>query len=245
VRRTSRNEAAPNSRPLLALLLGVAAVTACVPLPRDPERTLERVQQQHQMRVGLVENPPWVIRTTGEPAGVEVDLVRQFAASLGTTPEWFWGAEQPHMAALGRFELDLVIAGLEATTPWAKEIGLTRPYFEESVAVGMPPGIPLPETLKGMKITVKSGEATAAYLLQKQAIPVRVNEILLVLGPAAAPAWQLQKRGFRLTRFQLFERKHVMAVPPGENGWLKRLGDFLQQQRPKIQTLLETREAQP
>jgi polar amino acid transport system substrate-binding protein len=206
---------------------------------------LERVQQQHRVRVGLIEYPPWVVRTAGEPAGVEVDLVRQFAASLGATPQWFWGAEQPHMAALKRFELDLVIAGLEAATPWAQEIGLTRPYFEESVTVGVPPGMPLPGTLHGLQIAVKSGEVTAAYLIHKQAIPVRVTELSQINGPAAAPTWQLQRRGFRLTRFQLFERKHVMAVPPGENGWLQRLGDFLHQQEPKVQTLLETREGQP
>jgi len=43
------------------------------------------------MRVGLVEHPPWVVRTNGEPRGVEVELVRQFANGLGTTPEWHWG----------------------------------------------------------------------------------------------------------------------------------------------------------
>src|SRR5689334_5685077 len=103
---------------------------ACGKLPRDPENTTERVEQQHAIRVGLTEDPPWVLRTSGEPAGVEVTLIRDFAHSLGATPEWFWGTEQTHMEALKHFELDIAISGLEAKTPWSKQVGLTRPYFD-------------------------------------------------------------------------------------------------------------------
>lgn len=127
----------------------------CGTLPRDPERTSERVGQEHQVRVGLVENPPWVIRPAGEPAGVEVELARQFAASLGSKPKWFWGSEQHHMEALEHFELDLVLCGLNATTPWSKRVGLTRPYFEEEFTVGVPSGTPPPDTLRGLKVAAK------------------------------------------------------------------------------------------
>jgi polar amino acid transport system substrate-binding protein len=197
------------------------------------------------MRVGLVENPPWVVRSGGEPAGAEVELIRQFAASLGATPEWFWGAEQNHMEALERFELDVVAAGLDAKTPWSKEAGLTQPYFEEEVLVGMPPGMRAPAKLNGLNVEVQSGDVTAAYLIQQHAIPKRVTTLSHVSGPAAAPAWRLEKMGFTPTGFRLFQKKHVMAAPPGENGWLKRLGDFLQEHRSLVKPLLESNEAQP
>ena len=51
--------------------------------PRDRSHTLSRVSGG-TMRVGVVENEPWVKRVNGQPAGVEVTLVRQFANSLGT-----------------------------------------------------------------------------------------------------------------------------------------------------------------
>jgi polar amino acid transport system substrate-binding protein len=147
------------------------------------------------------------------------------------------------MEALERFELDLVIGGLDATTPWSGKIGITRPYFEEQFIVGMPPGSQPLQTLNGVKVAVQSGEATAARLAEKHAIPVRVPDISHVAGPIAAPAWRLEQMGFIATQFHLSGKKHVMAVPPGENGWLKRLGDFLQQQKPNVQRLLQSSEA--
>jgi polar amino acid transport system substrate-binding protein len=226
---------------LIALLLMTA--TACSTLPRDPEKTLEHVQQRHQVRVGLVENPPWVVRTPDEPAGVEVELARSFAQSLGASPEWFWGTEQHHMEALEQFELDLVIGGLEGTTPWSKTISLTRPYFEEAIVVGMPPGVQAPDQLNGVRVTVHGGDVAAAYLMKKDAIPVRVTDVSHAGGPVAAPAWRVEKMGFTPTQFRLLDRTHVMAVPPGENGWLKRLGDFLQSKKTNVEGLLEASEA--
>src|SRR4051812_45288136 len=82
---------------------------ACSNLPRDPQNTLRRIQSEKKMRIGLVENPPWVIRTAnGEPAGAEVELIKQFTDALGAEAEWHWGGEQQQMEALERYELDLV-----------------------------------------------------------------------------------------------------------------------------------------
>jgi polar amino acid transport system substrate-binding protein len=219
------------------------AVEGCGNLPRDPGKTLEGVTRQRRIRIGLVENPPWVTHATGEPAGAEVELAREFAQSLGAAPEWFPGGEQDHMEALERFELDLVIGGFDAKTPWSGKIGLTRPYFEEQFIIGVPAGSPPLRSLNGAKVAVRSGEATAARLAEKHAIPVRMADISQVAGPLAAPAWRLEQMGFIATQFHLSGKKHVMAVPPGENGWLKRLGDFLQQQKPNVQRLLEASEA--
>jgi polar amino acid transport system substrate-binding protein len=104
----------------LALCSVLFVDVACGTLPRDPEGTSERVQRYHQLRVGLVSNPPWVVATGAEPSGVEVKLIRDLASSLGAKPKWFWGSEQTHMEALEQFELDLVLSGLDASTPWSK-----------------------------------------------------------------------------------------------------------------------------
>ena len=111
-------------------------------MPRDPEGTLKKVEQRRTIRVGLVENAPWVIRSGDQPLGVEPQLVRDLAASLGAAPEWHWGSEQEHMEALETYDLDLVIGGLESNTPWSKKIGLTR---REAPEGGQARAVPLNE----------------------------------------------------------------------------------------------------
>ena len=228
-------------RPFLVSILLFAA--ACSSLPRDPERTTERVRQG-VVRAGLVENPPWVVRTAGEPAGVEVELVRRFAGSLGAKPQWFWGGEQQHMEALRRFELDLVVGGLDDRTPWKKAVGITRPYYEERVAIGVAPSAPWPAKLAHLSVATEAGDETAAYLRKRNAEPQRVGTLKGVSGPVAAPDWRLERLGFVHTNLELLTRNHVMATAPGENGWVKLLGDFLFEQRAEIRGLLQREEVQ-
>jgi len=124
------------NRPVLItfLLTGVVLNFACTDLPRDPKGTLRQLQSR-PMRVGLVENSPWVVRSTEEPAGVEVDLIRNFATQLGTTVEWRPGGEQEQLEALEHYQLDVVIGGFTDSTPWRKYVGLTSPYFEQTDGV--------------------------------------------------------------------------------------------------------------
>jgi polar amino acid transport system substrate-binding protein len=213
-------------------------VAACG-VPRDPEHTFDRVRQYRQVRVGLSENPPWVIRSAGEPGGAEVILVRQFAAAIGAAPVWVWGAEQQHMQSLKRFELDIAIAGFDSSTPWKKTVGFTRPWFEERIVIGVPPSMQAPESLEGTRVAVRTGDAAAAVLLGRHADAVRVPELSRALGPIAAPDWRIEQFGFRATKFRLMTLQHVMAVPPGENGWLKRLEEFLFQRQSEIRGLLQ------
>ena len=156
-------------RSLVLLSCVLAPIISCSNLPRDPKQTLRSVQTR-PLRVGLVEHPPWVIRGDGEPRGAEVELVREFAVGLGTTPEWHWGGAQQQMETLQDYGLDLVIGGFTSSSPWKDYVGFTAPYFEED----------------------------------------RV--------------------------------KHVMAAPPGENGFIKRLDEFLHQKRSSVASLLQQQE---
>src|ERR671933_421682 len=90
------------------LISSICLSLGCTNLPRDPKETLRQLHSR-PIRVGLVEQRPWVVRTSGEPAGVEVDLIRNFAGELGTTPEWHWGGEQAQLEALQHYQLDIVI----------------------------------------------------------------------------------------------------------------------------------------
>jgi polar amino acid transport system substrate-binding protein len=227
---------------LIVIIVACLLAPACGGLPRDPEGTLQKVQGGH-LRVGLVEHPPWVVRTGGEPTGVEVELVRRFAAELHATPEWHWGGGQRHMEALERFELDLVVGGVTDSTPWAKYVGLTGPYFEETYAVGFPASTAPSKELKGVSVAVRAGDPAAYYLLKEGAVPVRVPDLKGTSGPAAAPTWELEGMGLVPAETELHTEKHVMAVAPGENGFLKRLEEFLARERPHVKELLQKEEA--
>ena len=231
------NRRAPLRRLIVIVASGLLTLS-CGSLPRDPEGTLHRARGG-RLRVGLVEHPPWVVRTEGEPAGAEVELVRRFAAELNATPEWHWGGEQRHMEALERFELDLVVGGVTKSTPWSKYVGLTGPYFEETYAVGFPASAAPGKELKGLSVAVREGDPVAYYLAEEDAVPVRVSDLKGTGGPAAAPTWELERMGFVPSGGELHSEKHVMAVPPGENGFLKRLEEFLARERPRVKELLQ------
>ena len=96
------------------------------------------------MRVGLVDAPPWAGRDpAGQPRGVEVELAQAIARQLGAELRWDYGGETRLMAALGRFELDLVIGGLDLDSPYSDLVGFTRPYFvgdDHPHVLAAPPG---------------------------------------------------------------------------------------------------------
>jgi polar amino acid transport system substrate-binding protein len=191
------------------------------------------------MRVGLTENPPWVIRTDGEPAGAEVELMREFASQLGAQPEWHWGGEEKLLGALEHYELDAVVGGMSDETPWRKRIGLTRYYFEEKFDVGSQGGGSRQWDLSRQQVTVFDPRM-AGFVRQKGGEPVQApTGQLNGLRPVAAAEWRLEKMGLSPTGTNLHADRHVIAVPPGENQLVKRLEEFLSTRREQLPGLLQ------
>ncbi|WP_264885922.1 transporter substrate-binding domain-containing protein [Dietzia sp. NCCP-2495] len=117
----------------VAVLLSLAlCATACGgPFPRDTDGSLDRITGG-TLRVGVSENVPWTESLDdGSVAGREVDLVTGFAATIDAEPDWTPGAESELIMAMKRGDLDVVIGGLTADSPWSKEVALTRPYATE------------------------------------------------------------------------------------------------------------------
>jgi ABC-type amino acid transport substrate-binding protein len=153
----------PLAVPALVFLVGCG-------MPYDPGGTLDRVRGG-TLRAGVSVNEPWTRLEGGQPAGVEVTLLREFADGLGARVEWVVKSESELMQALERRELDVVVGGLTYDTPWKERVGLTGSYLTAD-------------------------------------------------GP----------RGRRV--------EHVMAVPPGENGWLLSLEKFLFAREERARELL-------
>lgn len=115
------------------VVLALAVLAACN-LPRDPEGTLSRVRGG-TMRVGMVVDTPWVTDSAGGAGGIEGSIVRDLARGLGARVEWHKGKAAVLLDSLKERELDLVVAGLTAKSPYRTEVSLTRAYYTDTTTL--------------------------------------------------------------------------------------------------------------
>lgn len=215
----------------------VLLATGGCDLPRDPETTLERVTGG-TMRVGVSEHDPWVVLEGEEPAGVEVELVKRFAETIGAEVEWVEGEVEELAGALHVGELDLLVAGLTSSSKISSEGALTHPYLTTQVVIATPPGTDL-EDVAGVEVAVEEFTEEAGLLEKTDAVPVEVDDVASATGPVVVETFRLDDLGLDDTGVQLTETDHVMAVPHGENAWLVRLERFLLEDPTMIERVLE------
>jgi polar amino acid transport system substrate-binding protein len=221
----------------IALLTIIGALVSCSELPKDQQDTSRRITETGVIRIGLMENPPWVIRTGEEPSGAEPILMREFANSLGAKPEWHWGSDEGLFGALELHELDAVVGGISNQTPWTKRIGITRYYFEEKFDVGVQQGDSI-EKLDGVSVSV-SDPRTAGFVRKENGTPVPIGRLSDSPGsPIAAADWKIRQMGLVPAGLDLHSDRHVIAVPPGENQLVKRLEEFLSARHDQIAVIL-------
>ena len=103
-----------------------ATMSAACGIPRDPDKSLERIAQSGVLRGGITARPPW----TTDQGGPEAEAVEAFARAHGARVEWRRGSESELFEALEERELDIVVGGITGDTPWGPRLGLTRPYAE-------------------------------------------------------------------------------------------------------------------
>lgn len=121
---------------LAAVFLSAGCLLTGCAMPADPKGTLGNITGG-TLRVGATESVSksgdWVRLAPGsDPAGIEPDLVRSFAASRGAAVDWRSGSEQDLVSDLKHGDLDLVVGGFADDTPWSKDAGLTRPFAEST-----------------------------------------------------------------------------------------------------------------
>lgn len=230
-----------------AFLLLAALIAGCQ-FPRDPEGTLDRVDDG-VLRVGITPADPWV-RLGGDrdPTGVEVELVETFAQTRNARVEWVSGSESDLMDALHGRRLDVVIAGLTRRSEWRKVVALTRPYVTTQSVIAAPDEATadrLSADLGGERIAVEAHSPEAAKLEEDtDAVAVPVDDVSAVDGPVAVHDWLLDDLGLVRTDAELDEHEHAMAVAPGENAFLVALERFLLDREGVARAILE-REGRP
>jgi hypothetical protein len=124
------------SHVLMAFLMGYA-LAGC-DLPRDPEETLETVQGQ-ELRVGVLK--------FGANAERDRPIVERLATSLEAKLVYVEGDAHALFEDLKRGHLHLVIGGVPESTPFGKELGLSKSaghlhgaHEEENRVIAVRPG---------------------------------------------------------------------------------------------------------
>ncbi|SFK46812.1 extracellular solute-binding protein, family 3 [Cellulomonas sp. KH9] len=124
-----------------AAAVAAVALAGCgVTVPTDPDGTLTAVRGG-ELRVGVSPHEPWtVVGPDGVPAGLEIDLVEGFAQTLDADVVWSTGGEEELVDDLERGELDLVVGGFSASSPWTSKAAVTVAYTTVTDADGKPEG---------------------------------------------------------------------------------------------------------
>lgn len=191
------------------------------------------------MRVGVVIDTPWTKDSAGVIGGIEGGMTRALAESLGARIEWIRAPEAALLAALQHRELDLVIGGLRATSPWKQLVALTRPFYADTVSIGGAPNQAPPATLDKVPVALVQGDPAAAEVRKKGGVPRFVPQLDSVRGPVAAPTWKLARLGRRENpALRLMQDPHVLAAAPGENAFLMRVELMLIARQAEVPALL-------
>lgn len=116
---------------LAGLAAGTLLIGGCGAYPKDAAGSFEQAEGG-TLVVGVSPHEPWtsVAPATGDVSGSEVELVRGFADEIGADVDWRVGAESELAEWLDGGDIDVVIGGFQANSPWTEEIAFTRPYEE-------------------------------------------------------------------------------------------------------------------
>ena len=111
-------------------LLALALCASCDGIPRDPDRTLDRVRAERQYRVGII--------ASGKPIGADRQrlFLNRVSAAAQAQPALETGAAEPLLAKLEEGELDLVLGPMAPHSPWSKMVIFLPPLGEQVTREG-------------------------------------------------------------------------------------------------------------
>ena len=225
--------------PQLIVALGLLLFgAACAEPPIDPEGTLQRVTGG-TIRAGITDNPPWtIVRDTME--GVEVALIEELAEELDAQVEWTEGSEEELYGALAVGQLDVVVGGFSAQSPYSQHAAFTYPYFTSRIVVVGKFDL---EDIAGVPVAVEAHSEAAGLLAKTDAVVKLVDDVAQGHSYVAIEDWRYDPLAVRETGVVLKKTDHVMAVPLGENGWMVTLEKFLLERASDVPHLLDEAES--
>ncbi|MEL7587305.1 MAG: hypothetical protein AAGU19_11385 [Prolixibacteraceae bacterium] len=157
--------------PLVIFYAILLLLTACDRFPKDSEDTLQNARNKI-LKVGLSAYDP-AAGASVEPVANQLDFVRQFAKELSAEVVWVKGSQGEIIQLLSHYKLHMAIGGYMPSSPFVREVTLTKPYYREKLMLA---GFdrPVPRRLKGEEVLVKNHLA-ALYVKEEGGIPVMAS----------------------------------------------------------------------
>jgi ABC-type amino acid transport substrate-binding protein len=214
------------------------ALGGCGSFPKDADRSLERARSGETLHVGWTPAEPWVTPGDGgEPAGIEPDLIRAWAASHHIRIDWVLGSETELVQALQENAIDLALAGFTDAQPWGAKIGLTQPYLETEIVVGVSPNTEQPASWIDVPIRYPRGRPHFAALIRRLGAKPEPAQPGQLAPIGAAYREELSSLGLIPTK-TLASAARVIATAPGESALTFDIDRFLYQRRRAISAAL-------
>jgi polar amino acid transport system substrate-binding protein len=114
-----------------------ACVTLAAPLPAAAQQTgdtLGRILREGVLKVGVrADYRPWGFRNpAGEFVGMEIEMAKDVAATLGVRPEFVPVVAANRMQFLAQGQIDLMIATMSDTAERRRVVGIVHPNYYSS-----------------------------------------------------------------------------------------------------------------
>ena len=166
---------------LIAAALALAFLSACAGGPTyilsTPAPVLDRIQKQDEIKVGTAAGMPPFNMTTkdGRIIGMEVDMARYLADSLGVKLNLQKMAFKDLLPALEAGKLDMVISGLTMTAKRNSRVAFVGPYFVSGKALltktATLASIEDPDDIDETKVTLTALEGSTSQQFVKAVFP--------------------------------------------------------------------------
>jgi polar amino acid transport system substrate-binding protein len=139
-----------------------AAAQAQAPAASAPSDTLTRILREGRLRVGVrADYRPWGFRNpAGQFEGMEIEMAREVARTLGVQPEFVPVVAANRMQFLAQGQIDLMIATMSDTAERRGIVGIVHPnYYSSGFNVIMPRNIAVREweQLRGRQLCAIQG----------------------------------------------------------------------------------------
>lgn len=212
------------------LLIPVFSIAAEIdPIDILKGSTLTKVRDRGVLRVGCdASYPPFdMVDQKGEVFGMDVEIGKMMAESLGVKYEVLNTAYEGIIPALQTGKFDIIINGMTPTVKRALAVDFTQPYFTHGQSLGV--NIKRSPNVKGWKDLDKKGKIIAVMLgtsndvnatkIYKQAeirrfqtAPEMVLEV--VAGRADAWQWDTPQTAFHVGRNK--DKVYMVDIPTTE-----------------------------
>ncbi len=152
---------------LVALTIGVVALTAAATNPAAAQNTLEKIKKSGEMTIGTSASyAPFEYHEAGEIVGFDIDLGTEIAKRMGVKANWVEIDFKGIVAALKSQRVDVLITALTKTPERAEQIAFSMPYYDAGIGAAKPKGSPIakPEDLKGKVVGVQIGTSGERFV---------------------------------------------------------------------------------